>query len=265
MAIHDIDMHGEDPGNYFSALTAKFIEPLQVFVVGNTAGYIQVYSYEKVEKLQTFRAHADVITSLAVHPSEPLVLSASYDRLIKLWNWGAEWHCIRTFQGHSSFVHQVKINPQTAGNTFASCSRDSTIKIWNMDSPTPVASFECDPQFAGDLDYFCPGGALQYLVTHTTFDGSAQIWDLQTKTCIKLIQGLQNIFCNIAVVEGPLGRSILLTVSDDDTVAFCDSTTHRYENRVNFNLGDVRDFAYITMTKSIAVLCQRGIVIMEID
>jgi WD40 repeat protein len=55
-----------------------------------------------------------------------------------------------------------------------------------------------------------------------------QIWDLQTKTCIKLINGLQEYACNIAVVQGPSGRPILLTVSEDHTVAFCDSTTHRY-------------------------------------
>ncbi|KAK1633174.1 hypothetical protein QYE76_007489 [Lolium multiflorum] len=188
--------------------TAKFVEPL-------------------MEKLQKFRAHTNSVTSLAVHPSEPLVLSASYDKLIKLWNWEAGWQCIRTFEGHRSFVRQVKFNPQTAGNTFASCADDSTIKMWNMDSPTPIASFECDPQFSRGLDYFCLGGALQYLVTRSVCDGRAEIWDLQSNTCIKLISGLQERVCNIAVVEGPSGRPILLTVSKDHTVAFCDSTTHR--------------------------------------
>nr|XP_051206646.1 coatomer subunit beta'-2-like [Lolium perenne] len=108
---------------------AKFIEPLQVFVFGDDHGFIHVYSYEKVEKLQKFRGHTKNITSLAVHPSEPLVLSASFDGLIKLWNWEAGWQCIRTFEGHQSFVLQVKFNPQTTGNTFASCSTDSTIKV----------------------------------------------------------------------------------------------------------------------------------------
>ncbi|KAM0881630.1 hypothetical protein ACQ4PT_032829 [Festuca glaucescens] len=248
-----------------SIWTAKFVEPLMGFVTGDAKGYIHVYSYEKAEKLQNFRGHADRVTSLAVHPSEPLVLSASWDKLIKLWSWEAGWQCIRTFEGHSSFVYQVRFNLQTAGNMFASCSTDFTIKMWNMYSPSPVASFGCDPGFALGLDYFCPGGALQYLVTNNVFEGNAQIWDLQTKTCIKLIHGLKKWGCNIAVVERLGGRQILLTVSEDHTVAFCDSTTHRYENRVNFNLGDVRGFAYITMTKSIAVVCKQGIALMELD
>jgi hypothetical protein len=54
-----------------------------------------------------------------------------------------------------------------------------------------------------------------------------QIWDLKEKKCIKRIKGLQNIGCNIAAVENLPGRPILLTVSDDHTVSFCDSTTHR--------------------------------------
>nr|XP_051206664.1 uncharacterized protein LOC127321678 isoform X2 [Lolium perenne] len=244
---------------------AKFVEPLMGFVTGDGQGYIHVYSYEKAEKLRKFRAHTKNVASLAVHPSEPLVLSASWDKLIKLWNWEASWQCIRTFQGHSDIVWQVKFNPRTAGNTFASCSEDSTIKMWNMDSPTPVASFVCDQRFAFGLDYFCPGGALQYLVAHTAVKGSAQIWDLQSNTCIKLINGLKKFGCNIAVVEGPSGRPILLTVSEDGTVAFCDSTTHRYENRFNFNLGHVRGFAYIKMTKSLVVLCRNGIAIVEIN
>jgi coatomer subunit beta' len=108
---------------------AKFIEPLQAFVFGDGKGYIHVYSDEKVEKLQNFRGHADRVTSLAVHPSEPLVLSASRDKLIKLWNSEAGWQCIRTFEGHSRSVCQVKFNPQTAENTFASISGDSMIKV----------------------------------------------------------------------------------------------------------------------------------------
>ncbi|XP_051205705.1 uncharacterized protein [Lolium perenne] len=258
-------IHGIGPQKLF-AMAAKFIEPLQVFVAGDTLGYIHVYSYEKEEKLQSFRGHAEHVTLLEVHPSKPLVLSASWDNVIKLWDWKAGWQCIRTFEGHSEDIEQaIRFNPHTAGNTFASCSEDCTIKIWDMysPSPTPVASFECGSRHARGLDYFSPGGDLQYLVARLY--GRAQIWDLQEKKRIKRIKGLQDIGCNIAVVENLSGRPILLTVSDDHTVSFCDSTTHRYENWVNFNLGRVRGCAYINMTKSLAVLCEKGIGLMEID
>jgi coatomer subunit beta' len=102
------------------------------FVTGDDQGYIHVYSYTKMEKLQKFRGHAQDVNSLAVHPSEPLVLSASDDKLIKLWNWEASWQCIRTFEGHSNFVYQVKFNPQTAGNTFASCSSHGAMKVYEQ-------------------------------------------------------------------------------------------------------------------------------------
>nr|XP_051206697.1 probable LRR receptor-like serine/threonine-protein kinase At1g53430 isoform X4 [Lolium perenne] len=124
---------------------AKFIEPLQAFVFGDTLGYIGVYSYIKKEKLHNFRGHASCVNSLVVHPSEPLVLSASHDELVKLWNWEAGWQCIRTFKGYSGPVYQVKFDPQTAGNTFASCSIDFTIKIdrcgtWILLLPSPHSS-----------------------------------------------------------------------------------------------------------------------------
>ncbi|CAD6257359.1 unnamed protein product [Miscanthus lutarioriparius] len=67
--------------------SAKFIEREEWIVAGDGYGTIYVYSYHTEEEVTNFEAHDSNITSLAVHPTDPLVLSSSEDRLIKLWDW----------------------------------------------------------------------------------------------------------------------------------------------------------------------------------
>lgn len=79
-------------------------------------------------KLKTFEAHNDYIRCLAVHPTQPLVLSSSDDMFIKLWNWDKGWQCTQIFEGHNHYVMMVVFNPKDP-NTFASASLDRSIKV----------------------------------------------------------------------------------------------------------------------------------------
>jgi coatomer subunit beta' len=107
----------------------RFIAQKQWFVAGDYEGHIHVYTHATKYKLRKFQAHENMINSLAVHPTDPFVLSSSNDNLIKLWNWENGWECITTFQAHSKWVESVKFNPLATSNTFASASRDGTIKV----------------------------------------------------------------------------------------------------------------------------------------
>src|SRR5690606_18951221 len=44
-----------------------------------------------------FEAHADYIRSIAVHPTQPFVLTSSDDMLIKLWDWERGWKNIQVW------------------------------------------------------------------------------------------------------------------------------------------------------------------------
>jgi coatomer subunit beta' len=105
----------------------RFIAQKRWFAAGDYNGHIHV-CITATYTVKKFKAHASCINSLAVHPIDPFVLSSSDDHLIKLWNWENE-ECIRTFQAHSKEVESVKFNPLTTSNTFASASRDGTIKV----------------------------------------------------------------------------------------------------------------------------------------
>ncbi len=92
---------------------------------------IRIFNYNTLEKLHTFEAHSDYIRSIAVHPTQPYMLSSSDDMTIKLWDWDKKWQCIQVFEGHTHYVMNVMFNPKDT-NTFASCSLDRTIKVRPM-------------------------------------------------------------------------------------------------------------------------------------
>ncbi|KAM0843778.1 hypothetical protein ACQ4PT_057481 [Festuca glaucescens] len=226
----------------------RFIAQKQWFVAGDYEGHIHVYTYTTKYKLRKFQAHANMVNSLAVHPTDPFVLSSSNDNLIKLWNWKNDWECIRTFQAHSKWVESVKFNPLATSNTFASASRDGTIKIWSMFSDTPITTLECGMAELTSVHYFVVHGNQEFIVAGSA-TGTACIWDLGMETCIRNVNGLQEKWCTVAVVNCLPRHPILVTVSQDHIVSFCNSNTHRYKNMVDFRLGRIMDFAYTKVTR----------------
>jgi len=241
----------------------KFITQKQWFVAGDSNGHIHVYTYTIKYKVHIFQGHASWVNSLAVHPTDPFVLSSSNDSLIKLWNWEKGWECIRTFQAHTQVVHCLKFNP-TASNIFASVSKDSTIKIWSIYSDTPITTLECETAELTSVHYFVVHSNQEYIVT-SSHCGTARIWDLETGTCIRHLEGLQENCCAASVVDCFVGNPILVTVSRDHIVSFCNSTTHRYKNMVDFKLDHILDVAYIKDARSLVVAGLEGIALMEIN
>lgn len=89
---------------------------------------IRIYNYNTMGKVKAFEAHTDFIRCIAVHPTQPYILSSSDDMLIKLWDWDKNWQCTQVFEGHTHYVMMVTFNPKDP-TTFASASLDRTIKV----------------------------------------------------------------------------------------------------------------------------------------
>lgn len=77
---------------------------------------------------KTFSGHADCIYALAISPDGKTLATASYDKLIKLWDVesGAE---IRTLKDHIDAVYALAYTPD--GKLLVSSSADRTVKVWN--------------------------------------------------------------------------------------------------------------------------------------
>uniref|UniRef100_A0ACD5U3G9 Uncharacterized protein n=1 Tax=Avena sativa TaxID=4498 RepID=A0ACD5U3G9_AVESA len=249
---------------------AKFIAREKWLVAGDSSGCIHVYSYEEHEDVVTFDAHDSCITTLAVHPTDPFVLSSSddADHLIKLWEWNKDWECTRIFGGHTGRVTQVTFNPMDSDN-FASVSLDGTVKIWSICSDDPKNTITLELNEA--VDGYVPEGLLcvdyftrlnrHYLIVGCK-DRTAQIWKLDTKECVDGLEGHADC---ISVVSLHPELPILLTGSLDGTVRIWNSTTYKLENIINFSLGAVHAFGCIKGSTRIMVGCHQGIAMVGIS
>ena len=127
--------------------------------------------------MASFEAHSDYVRCIAVHPSQPFILTSSDDMTIKLWNWDKAWACQQVFEGHTHYVMQIIVNPKD-NNTFASASLDRTVKVWQLGgSTTPNFTLEGHEKGVNCVDYY-HGGDKPYLISGAD-DRLVKIWDYQ--------------------------------------------------------------------------------------
>uniref|UniRef100_A0A3P8RK69 Uncharacterized protein n=1 Tax=Amphiprion percula TaxID=161767 RepID=A0A3P8RK69_AMPPE len=120
---------------------AKFVARKHWLIAGADDMQIRVFNYNTLERVYMFEAHSDYIRCIAVHPTQPFILTSSDDMLVKLWDWDRKWVCSQVFEGHTHYVMQIVINPKD-NNQFASASLDRTIKVWQLGSKTPNFTLE---------------------------------------------------------------------------------------------------------------------------
>ncbi|XP_024319298.1 uncharacterized protein LOC100831776 isoform X4 [Brachypodium distachyon] len=240
---------------------AKFIARKKWLVTGDDSGCIHVFNYGEKEAT-SFDAHDSGITSLAVHPTETVVLSSHDDNLIKLWDWEKDWECTLTFQGHTNGMTQVTFNPNDT-DSFASASRDGKVKIWSLHSDGgSIITLDGHDQGLLCIDYFTRRDR-QHLITGC-MDGTANIWDLEMNIfegCVDRIEGHEG---RITAVNLHPELPLLITGSLDGTVRLWDSTTYKLKNIIGFNLGEVYAFGFINGLRRLVVGCHQGIAMMEI-
>jgi polycomb protein EED len=127
----------EDSGeNLFTCTWADIGNGKPLLVVAGIRGILKVINAVSFELEIVLRGHGNDIDDLCVHPVDAnLVLSASKDESIRLWNIKTAT-CIAIFAGeggHRDDVLSIDIHP--LGNCFVSGGMDTSVKIWNLMAP----------------------------------------------------------------------------------------------------------------------------------
>ncbi|KOX75516.1 Lissencephaly-1 like protein [Melipona quadrifasciata] len=153
--------------------------------------------------------HRAPINRVIFHPVFSLIVSASEDATIKVWDFeSGEFE--RTLKGHTDSVQDVSFD--VSGKLLVSCSADMSIKLWDFHQ-----SFACVKTMHGH-DHsvssvaFVPQGDF---VVSASRDKTIKIWEVATGYCVKTLTGHRE-WVRMARVS-PCGE-LIASCSNDQTV-----------------------------------------------
>merc|ERR1712241_445279 len=145
----------------------------------------------------TLRSHFDGVRALGFHPSEPVLITASEDQTLKLWNLqktvpakksaALDVEPVYTFRAHTGPVLSLAI--ASSGDLCFSGGIDSTIRVWNMPNPS-VDPYDCfDPSVLAatlrghsDAVWSLAYNTSRQQLLSASSDGSVKLWSPVSKT-----------------------------------------------------------------------------------
>ena len=115
------------------------------------------------------RGHSKPVNSASFSPDGELVVSASSDSTIRIWD-VKTGQCVRTIKGHNGSVNNANFSPD--GKLIVSASDDRTVKIWDVQTGMNLKTLEGhnDVVFSS---FYSPDGKL--IISESRDD--AILWD----------------------------------------------------------------------------------------
>lgn len=129
---------------------------------------------------QTLAGHTKGVQCVKFHKDGHLMLSASLDHTVKIWDAVGTKKCIQTYIGHTNSVRDICWSMDCT--SFLSCSYDRLIRHWDTETGKVLCTFTCrripycvkfnpDPE---KLSSFIVGTANKKIVEYDTYTGKKE-------------------------------------------------------------------------------------------
>uniref|UniRef100_A0A8C6U7L0 Striatin, calmodulin binding protein 4 n=1 Tax=Neogobius melanostomus TaxID=47308 RepID=A0A8C6U7L0_9GOBI len=158
----------------------------------------------------TLRSHFDAIRALTFHPSQAVLLTASEDGTLKLWNLNKAMHSkknaaldvepIYTFRAHSGAVLSLTMGED--GDTCYSGGLDGAVRCWKMPDLNVDPYDNYDPSIESsvlsgheDSVWGLAYSAMHHRLASCSADGTIRIWNPQNSApCLSVFNKERGIF-----------------------------------------------------------------------
>ncbi|KAK1886286.1 Striatin [Dissostichus eleginoides] len=176
----------------------------------------------------TLRSHFDSVRGLAFHPVEPVLVTASEDHTLKLWNLqktapakkctALDVEPIYTFRAHSGAVLCVTMS--SSGEQCFSGGVDGTIQSWNTPSPN------IDPYDSYDSVWGLVYSSAHQRLLSCSADGTVRLWNAASiSPPLAVYNERGEAPCKINKVLSHPTLPITITAQEDRHIQFFDNNT----------------------------------------
>ncbi|WP_437305670.1 TIR domain-containing protein [Sorangium sp. So ce388] len=156
--------------------------------------------------------HSGGVTACAVSPDGQRIVSASYDRTLKVWDL-ASGKLLSTLEGHSGGVTACAVSPD--GQRIVSASHDETLKVWDLASGKLLSTLEGHSEGVTA----CAVSPDGQRIVSASDDRTLKVWDLASGKLLSTLEGHSGGVNACAV--SPDGQRIV-SASDDKTLKVWD-------------------------------------------
>jgi len=163
--------------------------------------------------IRTLEGHSYSVNSCAFSPDGMLIVSASPDGTMKVWDMysGA---LLRTLEGHSDGVKHCAFSPD--GKLIVSASFDETLKVWNVQTGKILRTLEGHSDRVKHCS-FSPDGKL---IVSASSDGTLKVWDACSDALLRTLKGHSDEVIGCAF--SPDGK-LIVSASHDHTLKIWDA------------------------------------------
>lgn len=101
-------------------------------------GTVRVLETGAFNELHTVEAHANGATSVAFHPTKPVLLSGGKDGYLRAWHVTEGYRAVHGFSAHGGTLYGIA--PSADGRWLATVGRDKAVKLWDPTDLSPAAT-----------------------------------------------------------------------------------------------------------------------------
>jgi len=175
--------------------------------------------------LKRLPAHSDPVSSVDFSRDGTLLVSGSYDGLIRLWE-TQSGQCLRTLvkNDDNQPVSFVKFSPNT--QFILAATLNSSLRLWKFGGGEQQ-QFKCLKTYRGHVnEKYCifANFAFGRCIVSGSEDNCVYIWDLQSKNLIQKLEGHEGPVLGVdthdtkqMIVSGSMDKTIRLWVLDTDS------------------------------------------------